>query len=69
MIDRMKQVQPDMRPTIDEVSEQWKHIRVERGYMTSRRLSPHSETVYERAFNDTVAAARGGLKTLKSYVR
>ena len=68
MIDRMKQVQPDMRPTIGEISEQWEGIRAAKVSMMSRRLSPHSETVYERAFNDTVAAAWGGLKTLKSYV-
>ena len=68
MIDRMKQVRPDMRPAIGEISEQWEDIRKAKTSMISWRLSPQSETVYERAFNDTIAAARGGLKTLKSYV-
>ena len=58
-----------MRPTIGEVSTQWEDIRKANASMKSWRLSPQSETVYERAFNDTVAAAWGGLKTLKNYVR
>ena len=68
MIDRMKQVQPETRPTIVEVSEQWEELHKEKASLTSRRLSPKSETVYERAFNDTDAAAWGGLKPLKNYV-
>ena len=68
MIDRMKRIQPEMRPTIVEVSEQWHEICEEKTSVASWRLSPKSETVYERAFNDTVAAAWGGLKTLKNYV-
>ena len=68
MINKMKQREPQFRPTIDEVLVQWKTIRAEKASIASRRLSPKSETVVERAFNDTVAAAWGGFKTLKSYV-
>ena len=68
IIDRMKQERPDARPTIDEAFAQWRTIRAVNSSLPLRRLSPRSETVYERAFNDTVAAAWGGLKTLKNYV-
>ena len=68
MIDLMKQVDPQARPTANEVLTQWCTIREEKVSLVSWRLSPSSETLYERAFNDTVAAALGGLKTLKSYV-
>ena len=68
LIDRMKQMQPEMRPTVDELLPQWQAIRAEKASLTSWRLSPTSETVYARAFNDTVAAAWGGLTTLKNYV-
>ena len=68
MIDRMKQQQPEARPTVDEVIAQWQTIRQAKSSLVLWRLSPKSETAYERAFNDTVAAALGGLKSLRSYV-
>ena len=69
MIEEMKQHKPELRPTIAEVFTRWNSIRSQKASLKSWRLSPRSETTYERAFNDTVAAAWGGLKTLKSYVR
>ena len=69
MIDHMKQQQPELRPTIDDVTSHWETIRETKSSLSSWRLSPRSETTVERAINDTVAAALGGLKTLKSYVQ
>ena len=68
LITPMKKIRPEARPTPDELLAQWQVIRAQNASLMSWRLSPTSETVYERAFNDTVAAALGGLKTLKNYV-
>ena len=65
MLDRMKQHKPEHRPDIDDVISQWKTIRAKNMFMASWRCSPKSETMIERALNDTVAVALGGLKTLK----
>ena len=65
ILDRMKRQQPEQRPEIDDVISQWKILRAENMFMASWRCSPKSETMIERALNDTVAVALGGLKTLK----
>ena len=65
MIERMKQHHPAQRPNMDDVESQWKRIQAESSFMAPWRCSSKSETMIERALNDTVAAALGSLKNLK----
>ncbi|KAI0325870.1 hypothetical protein GY45DRAFT_1374426 [Cubamyces sp. BRFM 1775] len=69
MIERMKQRQPELRPTAEEVYNQWIEIRDSLNKNTSRwRLSPRSEAAIGRMLNDTVAVAWEGISHLKKYV-
>ena len=69
MIERMKQRQPELRPTAEEVLAQWIEIRDALNKNSNRwRLSLRSEAAIGRMLNDTVAVAWEGISHLKKYV-
>ncbi|KAI0351969.1 kinase-like protein [Trametes cingulata] len=70
LIDSMKQREPALRPTADQLVESFANTRKTLDPSGFRwRLASRSEPAYERLFNDTVAVAKGGLSQLRRFVR
>ncbi|KAI0669474.1 kinase-like domain-containing protein [Trametes maxima] len=70
LIDSMKQLDPSLRPTPDELVTMFKETRTAFTAATLRwRLGSKSEPIYERLFNDTVAITRDGLNRIGRFVR
>ncbi|CDO69422.1 hypothetical protein BN946_scf184791.g17 [Trametes cinnabarina] len=66
----MKQRQPALRPTANDLVASFERIRKSLDPSEFRwRLAPKSEPTYERFFNDTVAVAKNGLSHLRRFVQ
>ncbi|KAI0351967.1 hypothetical protein OH77DRAFT_1506233 [Trametes cingulata] len=69
LIDSMKQREPELRPTADQLVESFANTCKTLDTARFRwRLAPKSEPAYERLFNDTVAAAKDSLSQLRRFV-
>ncbi|KAI0365092.1 kinase-like protein [Pilatotrama ljubarskyi] len=70
LVERMTQVQPELRPTADDALAHWEETRDSLGKHVYRwRLAPRSEPAIGRVLNDTVAVAWEGFTHLKKFVR
>lgn len=69
LIEQMKRLQPETRPTAPQVLREWRRIRGDLSDSLFRwRLGPKSEPAVERMFKDTVAAAWEGVFRLRQLV-
>ncbi|KAI0765741.1 hypothetical protein BD413DRAFT_637951 [Trametes elegans] len=65
LIEPMKQMEPHLRPTVEEVMQEWVKTRATVAeYLFRWRLAPKVEPAIERVVNDTVAVAREGVYRL-----
>ena len=69
LVMQMRQTQPEARPTMEKVLEDWKSSKATFNPSLYRwRVGSKSEPAIERALNDTIAAAWNGLYSLKKLV-
>ena len=69
LVMQMRQTQPEARPTMEKVLEDWKSSKATFNPSLYRwRVGSKSEPAIQRAFNDTVAAAWNGLVSLRRLV-
>ncbi|KAI0629616.1 kinase-like domain-containing protein [Trametes polyzona] len=70
LIEPMTRRQPELRPTAEQVLQQWKKERAKINDTLFRwRLAPKNEPPLERVVNDTVAVAWEGMYRLKKFVK
>ncbi|KAH9910912.1 kinase-like domain-containing protein [Epithele typhae] len=68
MINRMKQHDPQARPTVDEVVKMWEKIRTDNQNRSSWRLSLKSETSMSRLIDGIHDVAMSGIGTVLNYI-
>lgn len=69
LIEPMKRRQPELRPTAEQVLQQWEKTRATINESLFRwRLAPKGEPALERVVNDTVAVAWEGVYRIKKFV-
>ncbi|KAI9059877.1 kinase-like protein [Trametes sanguinea] len=69
LIEQMKRVRPQERPTAEQACREWQRIRATlKDSLFRWRLVPKSEQAIERVVNDTVAVAWEGIHHLKKLV-
>ncbi|KAI0669469.1 kinase-like domain-containing protein [Trametes maxima] len=70
LVGAMKQRDPELRPTADQLVTMFKDTRKTLTSSNLRwRIGSRSEPIYERLFNDTVAVTKDGLSRLGRFVR
>lgn len=70
LIELMTQQQPKLRPTAEQVLQEWGRTRATLNDTHLRwRLGPKDEPALERVVNDTVAVAWEGVYRLKKFVK
>ncbi|KAI0774951.1 kinase-like domain-containing protein [Trametes elegans] len=70
LIEPMKQMEPHLRPMVEEVMQEWVKTRATvTEYLFRWRLAPKVEPAIERVVNDTVAVAREGVYRLTKFVK
>lgn len=69
LIGPMTQRQPELRPTAEQVLQEWQRVRPTINESLFRwRLGPKDEPALERVVNDTVAVAWEGVYRIKKFV-